>query len=76
MKQLFDCEVGLSDHTLGIGVATAAVALGASIIEKHFTLSRDDGGVDSAFSLEPQELSALVTETERALGQTFMSNSI
>ena len=74
MKQLFDCEVGLSDHTLGIGVATAAVALGASIIEKHFTLSRDDGGVDSAFSLEPQELSALVTETERAwhaLGQTF-----
>ncbi len=66
MRELFDCEVGLSDHTLGIGVAVAAVGIGATVIEKHFTLSRTDGGVDSAFSLEPSELSALVTETERA----------
>lgn len=66
MKQLFGCEVGLSDHTMGIGVALAAVALGARIIEKHFTLKRSDGGVDSAFSLEPPELQSLVTEAERA----------
>ena len=66
MRELFGCEVGLSDHTLGIGVAVAAVALGASVIEKHFTLARSDGGVDSAFSLEPSEMSALVEETERA----------
>lgn len=66
MRELFDCEVGLSDHTLGIGVAVAAVGIGATVIEKHFTLSRSDGGVDSAFSLEPKELSALVSETERA----------
>jgi len=66
MRELFDCEVGLSDHTPGVGAAVAAVALGATIIEKHFTLDRADGGVDSAFSLEPAELAALVTETERA----------
>jgi pseudaminic acid synthase len=66
MKELFGCEVGLSDHTMGIGVAVAAVALGATVIEKHFTLARADGGVDSTFSMEPAELAALVTETERA----------
>ncbi len=66
MRELFGCEVGLSDHTMGIGVAVAAVALGATVIEKHFTLARADGGVDSAFSLEPAELAALVEETGRA----------
>lgn len=66
MRQMFDCPIGLSDHTMGIGVPLAAVALGACVIEKHFTLSRADGGVDSAFSIEPQELKALVTESERA----------
>jgi pseudaminic acid synthase len=66
LKQLFGAEVGLSDHTMGVGVAVASVALGASVIEKHFTLSRSDGGVDSAFSLEPAELKNLVLETERA----------
>ncbi|MEW9702561.1 pseudaminic acid synthase [Paenibacillus sp. SI8] len=66
MQQLFDIQVGLSDHTLGVGVAVASVALGATVIEKHFTLSRADGGVDSAFSLEPDEMQSLVEETERA----------
>jgi len=66
LREMFDCEVGLSDHTMGIGVSVAAVALGASVIEKHFTLARADGGVDSAFSLEPAELRSLVTETRRA----------
>ena len=66
IRSLFECEVGLSDHTMGTGVAVAAVALGATIIEKHFTLSRAEGGVDSAFSLEPQEMKALVEETNRA----------
>lgn len=66
MRALFDCAVGLSDHTLGIGAAVASAALGAVAIEKHFTLRRDDGGVDSAFSAEPAELAALVAESARA----------
>lgn len=66
MKSLFNCRVGLSDHTLGVGVAVASVALGATVIEKHFTLDRMDGGIDSLFSLEPDEFSLLVSESERA----------
>lgn len=66
LRQLFSTPVGLSDHTMGVGAAIAAVALGACVIEKHFTLSRADGGVDSAFSLEPVELAGLVVECERA----------
>ncbi|GAB2629487.1 pseudaminic acid synthase [Emticicia sediminis] len=66
MKDLFDCQIGLSDHTMGIGAAIAAVALGARVLEKHFTLRRADGGVDSSFSLEPEELKNLVIESERA----------
>jgi len=66
MRKLFQCEVGLSDHTMGIGAAVAAVAHEATIIEKHFTLRRADGGVDSAFSMEPEEMNQLVIETNRA----------
>lgn len=66
LRELFDCEVGLSDHTMGVGVSVASVALGATVVEKHFTLSRADGGVDSAFSMEPAEMAALVVESERA----------
>ena len=66
MRELFGCEVGLSDHTMGVGVSVASVALGATVIEKHFTLSRAQGGVDSAFSMEPAEMSQLVAESESA----------
>lgn len=66
MRDLFQCQVGLSDHTMGHGVAVASVALGATIIEKHFTLSRADGGVDASFSSEPEEMKNLVMETKRA----------
>lgn len=72
LRELFDCEVGLSDHSMGVGVSVASVALGATVIEKHFTLSRAEGGVDSTFSMEPAEMEQLVVETERAwqaLGQ-------
>ena len=66
LAETFSCPVGLSDHTMGVGASVAAVALGACVIEKHFTLRRADGGVDSAFSLEPEELKLLVEETTRA----------
>jgi N-acetylneuraminate synthase len=66
LRDRFACEVGLSDHSMGIGVAVASVALGATVIEKHFTLNRADGGVDSSFSMEPAEMAELVVETGRA----------
>jgi len=66
MSEMFNCYSGLSDHTGGIGAAIASVAFGAKVVEKHFTISRKDGGVDSAFSIEPDELKMLVIETERA----------
>jgi pseudaminic acid synthase len=66
MREAFGCEIGLSDHTMGCGVAVAAVALGATVVEKHFTLRRADGGVDAAFSLEPHEFLQLRTECDRA----------
>jgi N-acetylneuraminate synthase len=66
MREMFQCEIGLSDHTMGIGVSVASVALGATVIEKHFTLDRKDGGVDSTFSMEPHEMGQLVSETRRA----------
>jgi len=76
LAERFDVSVGLSDHTLGVAVPIAAVALGATIIEKHFTLSRDDGGADSGFSLEPDEFKDMVDgirTTEKALGQASYS---
>jgi len=66
LREMFGCEVGLSDHTMGVGVSVASVALGATVIEKHFTLNRADGGVDSSFSMEPAEMAQLVVDTERA----------
>jgi pseudaminic acid synthase len=79
LRDAFGCQVGLSDHTAGTGVSVAAVALGATIIEKHFVLDRSAGGVDAEFSLEPQELSALVTETKRAwqaMGQVIYGGTL
>ena len=74
IKKRFKVEVGLSDHTPGIGVAIAAIAFGASIIEKHFTLNKEDGGLDDSFSIDPTELSNLVCESKRAwksIGKIF-----
>jgi len=66
MREVFGCEIGLSDHTLGLGAAVASITLGATVIEKHVTLRRADGGVDSQFSKQPEELSQLVTEATAA----------
>ena len=66
LAAMFGCQVGLSDHTAGIGVAVASVVLGATVIEKHFVLDRSEGGVDAEFSLEPAEFKTLVTESKRA----------
>jgi pseudaminic acid synthase len=66
LASLFNCQVGLSDHTMGVGVSVAAVALGATVIEKHFVLDRSEGGVDAEFSMEPAEFSLLVSECRKA----------
>lgn len=67
LQQIFpNCVIGLSDHTMGIGASVASVALGARVVEKHFTINRADGGVDSTFSMEPAEMKSLVIESERA----------
>lgn len=66
MQELFGCQVGLSDHTLGIGAPLAAIALGATVIEKHVTLSRTNGAVDSLFSADPAEFALLMRESKSA----------
>ena len=66
LKKTFKCDVGFSDHTLGIGAALAAIATGASVIEKHFTLSKKDKGVDTAFSMDVSQLKLLVKEAKNA----------
>lgn len=66
LREIFSCEIGFSDHTLGIGSSIAAIAMGASVIEKHLALSRAGEGTDAKFSLEPQEFKSLVTETRNA----------
>ena len=74
MAALFGCDVGLSDHTLGFGVSVASFSFGVTCIEKHITMSRANGGVDSSFSMEPNEFALLVTESNRAfdaLGRIF-----
>ena len=76
LKERFNVNVGISDHTLGIGVSLAAIGLGVTIIEKHFTLRRSDGGPDGAFSMEPEEFKNLVIEGTNAfnsLGQSEWS---
>ena len=78
LQQIFGVPVGLSDHTLGLAAPVAAITLGASIVEKHLTLSRSVPGPDSAFSLEPAEFRQMVNairETEKALGQVFFGAS-
>ncbi len=78
MREMFNCEVGLSDHTMGIGASIASIAHGATIIEKHFTLDRSDGGVDSKFSLVPDEMKQLVIESKRAwnsIGEVYYGPS-
>lgn len=79
MRDLFKTQIGLSDHTLGIGVSIASVALGVTLIEKHFTLNKDDEGVDAAFSMDTDEMSKLVHEIKQAweaLGSIVYQNSI
>ena len=78
LQDRFECVVGLSDHTTGIEISLAAIALGASVVEKHFVMNRQDGGVDAEFSLEPKELELLVLQGKRvaqALGQVNYGNT-